>query len=167
MKFNPLTLALDLPFTLSVRLLSVAVLFAIPLHAQPPFQNLAPNGDGTALYFSSSLRLKGTDQYAHPKIFVWETGRGVRLYAQRPPTIQFVFPTSLVSSTPYNLLGASVSSDGNTVAITSISDCTWGTPCATFLSRYSVELRRAGVEASTYAGTASLSANGRFLLLGS
>lgn len=151
----------------SVRAFTLAVFVAVNLYAQPAFQNLAPNGDGTALYFSSSLRLKDTDQYPHPKIFVWEAGRGVRLYAQKPPTISLVFGTALSSSTPYNLLGASVSSDGNTIAIISISDCTWGTPCTTSVARYSAELRRPGAGASTYAGTASLSPNGRFLLVGS
>ena len=66
--------------------LSTFLFFAVTLQAQPAFQNLAPNFDGAALYFSAALRLKGTDQYPHPKIFVWEAGTGVRLYAQQPPT---------------------------------------------------------------------------------
>jgi hypothetical protein len=37
--------------------------------AQPAFFNLAPNGDGSQLWFASWLRLRDTDGPAHPKIF--------------------------------------------------------------------------------------------------
>jgi hypothetical protein len=43
----------------------------------------ATNRDGSVLYFSSSLRQKGTTQYCHSKMFVWEQGKGVRLFEQR------------------------------------------------------------------------------------
>ena len=34
------------------------------------FGQLASNLDGSALYFSSPLRLKGSGQFFHPKIFI-------------------------------------------------------------------------------------------------
>jgi uncharacterized protein (TIGR03437 family) len=65
------------------------------------------------------------------------------------------------------MIAASVSSDGQTVAITILSDCTFGTPCATSVDRYLTEVRRPGTPMASYPGTGSLSPNGRFLLLGS
>lgn len=135
---------------------------------QSPFQNLAPNGDGSVLYFSSALRLTGTDQYAHEKIFVWEQGGGVRLYAQRPPTIEFLLlGASYSSPTQYRLLAAALSSDGDTVALTGVSDCNFGSRCALSVKRYEVEVSRGGHHIGTFDGTGSLSPNGGYLLLGS
>ena len=144
------------------------ILVSAAVWADTPFQNLAPNGDGSVLYFSSNLRLKGTDQFPHEKIFVWEGGRGVRLYEERPATIiQTSEPSYYTSSTAYHLLSASISSDANTVVLTGLADCTFGTPCARSVRRYGVEVRRTGQANAVFDGSASLSPSGRYLLLGS
>lgn len=135
--------------------------------AQPAFQNLAPTGDGSTVYFSSLLRMKGTTQYPdQPKIFVWTEKAGVQLYEQKPPTISsFIFGWQ--STTAYNLIAPSVSSDGRTVAITGLADCNWGTPCTTDVKVYQSEIRVAGGAPLVMDGPASVSPNGTFAGLGS
>jgi hypothetical protein len=142
-------------------------LVSTAIWGQPAFQNLAPTGDGSVVYFSSELRMKGTDQYpSQPKIFVWNQKSGVRLYEQKPPTITGVFPDG-ESATAYNLSLPSISSDGRTVAIAGLSDCNFGTPCAVDVHRYQAEIRVAGGAPLVIDGVPSVSANGRFVALGS
>jgi uncharacterized protein (TIGR03437 family) len=141
---------------------------AAAMWAQPAFQNLAPIGDGSAVYFSSSLRMKGTAQYpSQPKIFVWNEKGGVQLYEQKPPTIGPLSVEGWESSTAYNLLAPSISSDGRTIAITGLSDCTDAEICAVDLNRYQAEIRVAGGAPLVMDGPPSVSPNGRFVGLGS
>ncbi len=136
--------------------------------AQPAFQNLAPTGDGSVVYFSSSLRMKGTSQYpSQPKIFLWSEKGGVQLYEQQPPTIINEGGEGWSSTTAYNLVAPSVSSDGRTIAITGLSDCTYGTPCAIDMNRYQAEIRVAGGAPLVMSGVPSVSPNGGFVALGS
>ncbi|HET8548437.1 MAG TPA: hypothetical protein VFL57_10555 [Bryobacteraceae bacterium] len=147
-----------------MRAWSAVLLFAGIAWAQPAFENLAPNRDGSLLWFSSSLRLKGSDQFAHPKIFVWDESEGVRLCAQEPATITRAGPY-LSSATAYRLIAASVSSDGLTIAIVGQSDCSWGTPCAISIEQYRSEIRRPAGEPLRVPGFASLAPSGRFAVL--
>jgi hypothetical protein len=150
-----------------VRILAGFIL-AVAAWAQPAFQNLAPTGDGTAVYFSSSLRMKGTGQYpSQPKIFIWTEKGGVQLYEQKPPTIGSLAGDGWESSTAYNLVAPSVSSDGRTIAITGLSDCSDGEICAVDLNRYQAEIRVAGGAPLVLDGPPSVSPNGRFVALGS
>ncbi|HEV2689142.1 MAG TPA: hypothetical protein VGV35_11320 [Bryobacteraceae bacterium] len=143
-------------------------LIAAIMWGQPAFQNLAPNGDGSAVYFSSSLRMKGTDQYpSQPKVFVWDANTGVRLYEQAPPTIVPGPPPTWRSDTAYNRIAPSISSDGRTVAITGMTDCNVGTPCGFTVERYEAEIRVNGGDPMVRKGQPSVSPNGRFVALGS
>src|SRR5579885_3251793 len=65
------------------------------------FQDLATPDDGSALYFSSALRLAGSDQYLHAKLFLMDPA-GIHLYAQQAPATVSVAPrrTSINSSLP-------------------------------------------------------------------
>lgn len=153
--------------TIQMRVLS-GCLFAIAMWAQPAFQNLAPTGDASVVYFSSSLRMKGTTQYpSQPKIFFWNEKQGVGLYEQKPPTTSNQNGEGWVSTTAYNLVAQSVSSDGRTIAVTGLSDCSWGSPCAIDLNRFQAEIRVAGGAAVVIDGVPSVSPNGRFVALGS
>jgi uncharacterized protein (TIGR03437 family) len=111
--------------------------------------------------------MKGTGQYpSQPKIFVWTEKGGVQLYEQKPPTPSPV-GEGWESATAYNLIAPSVSSDGRTIAITGLADCSFGTPCATDLKRYQAEIRVAGGAPIVMDGVPSVSPNGRFVALGS
>jgi uncharacterized protein (TIGR03437 family) len=141
------------------------LLLAAALWGQPAFQSLAPNSDGTAVYFSSPLRLKGTDEYpSQPKIFLWDVTHGVTLYEQRPPTISGPGP-SWTSTTAYNLIAPSIGSNGQTVAITALSDCNFGTPCGVSIDRYEAEIRVNTGDPLVMKGAPSVSPNGRFVAL--
>jgi len=91
---------------------------AIGLLAQPvAFTNLAPSGDGSALYFSSQMRMKDSDQYPRQfKIFLWDETNGVRLYKQVKPEIRHAGGPYFFPSNAYNLEWASISSDHRVVA---------------------------------------------------
>src|SRR4051812_37607437 len=101
-----------------MRLAAGFLLIALPLLGQG-FGRLATNWDGSVLYFSSSARIKGTDQYFHPKIFVWDKAVGVRLFEQRPSDVSIPAPfPGGVGTQFFELLAPDVSSDGSTVALT-------------------------------------------------
>ncbi len=142
-------------------------LLAAVMWAQPAFQNLAPTGDDSAVYFSSPLRMKGTGQYpSQPKIFVWDNQNGVKLYQQKAPTIRSLSEGGLESDTAYKLVAPSISSDSRTIAITGLSDCDVGVICAIDVSRYQAEIRVAGGPPLLVNGVPSVSPNGRFVSLG-
>ena len=129
------------------------------VRAEPAFQNLTSNFDGSGVWFSSPLRMKGTEQYAHPKIFQWDEKNGVRLYDQKPPTVQVVLGRS--STTGYQLLSLSSSADGGTMAVTGEFDCVIGPSCIFSYELYRSEIRR-GAGSFEVGGSVSLSPNGRF-----
>ena len=96
-------------------------------------QYYATNKDGSVLYFSSSLRLKGTTQYFRPKIFVWEQGKGVRLYEQRASDLPAQY---------YRLERVDASSDNSTVAVLGERVCNVS-GCAE-MERYQTTVHMAG-----------------------
>src|ERR1700730_17236759 len=90
------------------------------------FGQLGTNRDGSVLYFSSPLRMKGTDQYLHPKIFSWDSVNGIRLFEQRVPDVPFPTPPpgfARAGTHYFSLVAPDVSSDGSTVAVTGIRFC--------------------------------------------
>lgn len=150
----------------SVRSLALGVFLGGTVFGQAVFQDLATNGDGSVLYFSSILRLKGTDQYPYPKIFAWTEKDGVRLHEQRESgPVYSAGPGSWRSVDAYRLTRPTVSSDGGTIALTGVRDCNWGTPCGTSIERYEATIYSAGKERNRTPGAATLSPNGRYALL--
>src|SRR5579871_709483 len=147
---------------------AAAFLLSTSLWAQAAFQNLAPNSDGSRVYFSSPLRLKGTDEYPNqPKIFSWDQKGAVHLYEQKPPSIlNFVPGLGWDSTTAYNLIAPSTSSDARTIAITGLSDCNDGEDCAYSVNRYQAEIRVAGGAPIVMNGVPSVSPNGHYVALG-
>jgi hypothetical protein len=112
-----------------MRISCLLALLCAPALAQG-FGQLATNRDGSVLYFSSPLRMKGTDQYLHSKIFSWDSLNGIRLYEQHTPDVPF--PTPFVPSLGrqyFSLVAPSVSSDGSTIAVTGIRFCALSDSC--------------------------------------
>jgi uncharacterized protein (TIGR03437 family) len=129
------------------------------------FNQLATNRDGSVLYFSSPLRMKGTDQYLHPKIFIWDSIGGVRLYLERASDVPFPLPTYGFAGTQFfSLVSPDVSSDGTTVAVTGIRFCDVSSICVTGLEQYQSTIDKSGQAPVMASGSASLSRNGRFAL---
>jgi uncharacterized protein (TIGR03437 family) len=142
------------------------LLVTLPILGQG-FRQLATNCDGSILYFSSPLRMKGTDQFLHPKIFTWDATNGIRLYEQREADVPF--PTSTPQNPPntpfFSLIAPDVSSDGATVALTGVRFCNFSDICVTEAEEFQSTIYMSGQTSLTASGSASLSRNGRFVLL--
>ncbi len=127
----------------------------------------ATNRDGSVLYFSSSLRMKGAAQHFYPKIFVWEAGKGVRLYEQRPSDVpaEASALAGWAGSQYFSLVGVDVSSDSSTLAVIGVRSCT-AAGCGE-IETYETSVYASGRSAITLPGAAILSRNGRYALLSS
>jgi hypothetical protein len=147
----------------SVRILAATLALTALAFADPAFTDLATNRDGSVLYFSSPLRLQGSEQFPWPKIFMWSRQEGVRLYQQREAG-NIVTGFGWGSIAPYRLIAPSLAENG-AVAFTGVSDCTWGTPCATTVEKYRSTIRIPGKPDQFLDGSATLSPNGRYALL--
>ena len=146
-----------------MRQLVCALAAAIAVRAAQPY---ATNQDGSVLHFSSSLRLKGTAQYFHPKIFVWEQGSGVRLYEQRAndePAIALF--QGFVGSQYFQLQAVNSSSDGGTVALLGERVCT-AVGCGD-MERYQTTIYSGAGAPMILPGSPVISRNGRYVLLSS
>jgi uncharacterized protein (TIGR03437 family) len=161
-------------FSVMKDLIALILLFAWVAEAQPAFTGLATNANGSRLWFSSRLRLRGTDSFAHAKIFTWDASSaatgdptsisGFRLLEEREAR----YPTNVLqpflqSNTFHELFSASVSRDGAVVALNAEEDCVGYQLC---LSRPSLAtIRQPGSPERTEDGIATLSANGQFVSL--
>lgn len=131
------------------------------------FSHLATDGDGTTLYFSSPMRLRGTTQYLHPKIFFWDSAIGVTLYEQRASDVPYPLPPlGFAGNAFFSLIAPDVSSDSSTITITGVSFCDAGDYCLMGRDEYQTTVYVAGGHVSrAIPGSGSLSRNGRYLLL--
>jgi len=132
------------------------------------FGQLASNLDGSALYFSAPLRLKGSSEFLHPKIFISDNN-GIRLYEQRPSDVPFPLAPgdifSFLGTEFFSLTNPDVSSDGSTVAVTGLRVCYLGDICALQFDNYQTTVYAAGSPAVDVPGSGVLSRNGRYVLL--
>src|SRR5262245_55481186 len=102
----------------------LAPLLAFPGVLSGQFRNLSTIDDGSLLVFSSSLRLQGTEEFPHGKLFSIDS-RGVSLYEQRRE--QDPAPDAVPALTNYYLLeGAEFSGDGSVRALISRRGCPFG-----------------------------------------
>ena len=95
----------------------LAALAAVGSAAWAQFDGFATPYDGSAVYFASTLRLKGEHQPIHGKLFVADE-RGVRLFRARE---KVELPAATLPCTLgefYAFLGAEVSADGRVIAAT-------------------------------------------------
>src|SRR5688572_26208525 len=109
-----------------MRLAIALVGCCVPLLAQS--QNLVTNDDGSVLYFSSPLRQRGSAQFAHPKLFVMDSG-GLRLYMQRELERTTSPDATWPVSTYYALQFVALNGSGSLVAVIARRDCYGGSGC--------------------------------------
>jgi uncharacterized protein (TIGR03437 family) len=99
------------------------LLLAICFAANAQFFGLSTTADGSRVYFATPLRQKNTTQPSYGKLFQVNTA-GLQLYLSRdkilPPTPPF---EQSAQSNPYDLVAASVSSDGRTFAAAATRSC--------------------------------------------
>ena len=150
------------------RLLPLALAGAVLLPAQ--YHHLASTADGSVLYFSTTLRQRGTDQPFHGKLFIIAAA-GLRLEEQReeiPPNVPPVPPHIPPPHTQhfsnfFDLRHPDVSSDGRIVSFTETRDCE-GRGCV-FPDLDQTVFRGIPAQPDDRRGTARLSPNGRFAVL--
>jgi uncharacterized protein (TIGR03437 family) len=121
------------------------------------FNGLATPYDGSVVYFSSTLSLKGANQPNYGKLFVADES-GVKLFKQ----LQKILPPSAgdcVVGSQYALDGAEVTSDGLIVA--SPGEVSYSGPCRGLLKATAV-IRATGI--TELAGYAYLSPSGRYAI---
>ncbi len=127
----------------------------MPLCSQ--FNGLATPYDGSVVYFSSTLSLKGAGQPSYGKLFVADES-GVRLFRLLPKS-DLVWTGSCVTGAQYSLDAAEVTADGKTVAAPGQLSHSVG--CRGFLT--ATDLITAGGD-QQLPGYAYLSPGGRFAI---
>lgn len=139
-----------------MRLGILSLLCCLPLTAQ--FENLVTNDDGSVLYFSSKLRLRGSGQVDHRKLFVYDAA-GLRLYMQRPIERTTSPDAAWPVSNYHSLEAVALDGSGLKVGVIARRDCYGGSGCLP-TPKYRTEL-----QGRDYRGRMSLSRNGRYALL--
>src|SRR5688572_6231026 len=109
-----------------MRLAVLSIICCAPLAAQ--FDNLVTNDDGSVLYFSSTLRMNGTTQLPHRKLFVIDS-TGLRLFKQRVLERTTSPDATWPVSTYYSMEAVALSGDAQTVGTIARRDCYGGSGC--------------------------------------
>src|SRR5580700_11390115 len=92
--------------------------------ASAQFSGLSATADGSRVYFSSTLRLRGTTESFNSKIFGLDSG-GPSLTQARDPGQRVFYTTAEF----YELIAPDVSDDGAILAFTGIRPCNGGSGC--------------------------------------
>jgi uncharacterized protein (TIGR03437 family) len=129
--------------------------------ASGQFAEFAAPGDGSRLYFSSSLPLQASNERAQGRIFSVDA-TGVQTVADVLDTTSSVFPYSIF----YSLSRPEASRDGSVVIYTVAAECDFGSGCGEVSASYSQTtiIGLAGGVRNVN-GTGRISGNGRYLLL--
>lgn len=139
------------------RVLLLCAILVAPAAAQ--FQDLATSGDGSEVYFSSSLRLRGTNDPLHPKVYR-ASGAGVSLFAERQQE-----PLDALSrSNFFQLIAPQLSSDGSVMVLNAQRICSGGSRCVG-VQYWEATVMNSGTETRRIAGQVRLSSNGRYGLV--
>ena len=125
--------------------LRVLLLLLAAATARAQFSGLTTTNDGSTVWFSSALRLRGTDQHLWPKIFRID-GNGAALVAQRDRSSP-VPPTN-----PFMLGQPQVTGDGQWLLYRGTLICGAGSSC--FLSEQHSTTLRNNVTGEETAGRA-------------
>lgn len=133
------------------------LLFAATASAQ--FTRLASTGDGSRLFFSSPLRLRGTTQTFDAKIFRIDE-QGPALFAARLRGERFGWTWTQF----YDLTLPQVSRDSSVVAYTGVRACNGGSGCLNVQTAEGTVVDAAGNERLRGTGYVNLSRNGRYAL---
>src|SRR5216684_7339549 len=119
----------------------VAWFCSLPGAAQT-FQSLSTTEDGSAVYFSSPIREKGTGQSFHSKIFRWDPAGGIRVIAESRETGEY---DGCTTANFYQLQSPQVSSDGTVLAYTASRPASSGGFCPVNEANQGV-VQRLGIE---------------------
>ena len=141
MKFSPLLL----------------VAFAWPACAQ--FSGLSATGDGSSLYFSSHLRLRGSADSFDAKLF--------RTSGQTPTLFQWQQhgdPIGWTTTSFYDLLAPQVSTDGSTIAYAGVRACNGGSGCLGVQTAQGTVVDSSGKAQLSAIGYVNLSPNAQYAL---
>jgi uncharacterized protein (TIGR03437 family) len=95
------------------RIFAALAVWSCTAYAQ--FTGLGTSYDGSAVYFASDLRIKGSNEPTHGKLFVADEA-GVRLFRSRDETPVPPSVPSCGAGSMFAYLGAEVSADGRTIA---------------------------------------------------
>ncbi|MCP5113007.1 MAG: hypothetical protein GY953_19440, partial [bacterium] len=131
--------------------LAVLLLFQGATWAQ--FQNLSPTSQGDAVYFSTRLRLRGTDHLPWPKVYRWDAN-GSRLVEQ----------SLRENLSGWQAIGASLSGDGRVLAVNSSAPCARGAICL-HASQEFTGIEVDGTLVERFPAHAQVSHGGRYVLL--
>jgi uncharacterized protein (TIGR03437 family) len=133
------------------------VVFACPACAQ--FSGLSATGDGSSLYFSSHLRLRGSADSFDAKLF--------RTSGQTPTLFQSQQrgePIGWTWDSFYDLVAPQVSSDGSIVAYTGVRACGGGSGCLGVQTAQGMLAYSGGKALLSDTGYVNLSPNAQYAL---
>ena len=133
------------------------VAFAHPACAQ--FSGLSATGDGSSVYFSSHLRLRGSADSFDAKVFR-TSGQTPTLFQSQQRGQQFGWTWDSF----YDLLAPQVSSDGSTVAYTGVRACYGGSGCLAVQTAQGTLADSSGRTLLSDTGYVNLSPNAQYAL---
>ena len=149
--------------------LLLAALFAATAAAQ--FAEFAVSGDGSKLYFSSSLPLQGSNEPQQGRIFSVDAG-GVHSVADvqaiMPPATPNPFPAGQTFTNYFQLSRPESSRDGTIVIYTGSRNCYGSSQCesgSVFQTLLQTTINLPGGVVKDAFGSGRISGNGRYLLL--
>ena len=133
------------------------VAFAHPACAQ--FSGLSGTGDGSSLYFSSGLRLRGSADSFDAKLFR-TSGQTPTLFQsqQRGQQIGWTWDSF------YDLVAPQVSTDGTTIAYTGVRGCYGGSGCLGVQTAQGTLVDSTGRTLLSDTGYVNLSPNAQYAL---
>lgn len=138
------------------RLLLLLIVIAVPVAAQ--IAGLATTDDGGVLYFASPLRLRGTEQFPHEKIFRLQDEE-FELFAQ----VEREQITDTLSNF-FRLHTTDVSGDGRVISYAGRRECVGGSSCVKITFDLSTIESPDLDEPLVLPGLVQLSVNGRYAL---
>lgn len=133
------------------------VAFACPACAQ--FSGLSATGDGSLLYFSSNLRLRGSADSFYAKLFRTSGQTPTLFLAQQPGE-----PIGWTVSNFYDLVAPQVSGDGSIVAYTGVRACGGGSGCLGVQTAQGTLADSSGKALLSDTGYVNLSPNAQYAL---
>ncbi|SPE41423.1 conserved exported hypothetical protein [Candidatus Sulfopaludibacter sp. SbA3] len=139
-----------------IRLLLFSLAVVSPAVGQ--FAGLGSTADGTTLYFSTPLRLRGTDSPFYHKVLRYDTQ--LSEFLSRDPGLPIGWTTSNFSE----LMTAQPSRDGSVVAISASRGCYGGSGCLSVQTNQGTIVDRSGRPIFADYGYVSMSPNARWAL---
>ncbi len=120
-------------------------------------RDLTTTDDGSKLYFSSTLRMKGTGEYTNGKIFEYASGSYTLIKQVMPST---TLPDGTSFQFAYRM--PTVSGDGSILAYDGTASCTDGPSCKGSFTTVGVTIGALLPDAGVNPGSVRISHNGRY-----